>query len=123
MNQPISSDSTPSTTPTTINAPVPSKPSVAEIITPFLHKPRAYKKISKTKSLPPVNDTRARDHICDVCNAKFLRHQDLHRHKAVHSTSRDYACLWNCGSTFARADAVTRHMKKRTCRNAPPLED
>ncbi|KAJ3022198.1 UNVERIFIED_CONTAM: hypothetical protein HDU68_009258 [Siphonaria sp. JEL0065] len=95
-------------------------------LTSILMKPR--KKVAKAKSTPTLTttstsssstDPRPRDHECDVCHSKFLRHQDLHRHMATHSNSRDFACHYGCGSTFARSDAVTRHMKKKTCRGAP----
>ncbi|KAJ3062857.1 hypothetical protein HDU98_001304 [Podochytrium sp. JEL0797] len=105
-----------------------SQTSLNSILSPILMKPR--KKVQKAKStsslasptlssLSSSPDTRARDHECDICHAKFLRHQDLFRHSSTHSGRKDFACLYGCGATFARSDAVTRHCRKKSCRAAP----
>ncbi|KAJ3123314.1 hypothetical protein HK100_011649 [Physocladia obscura] len=61
-------------------------------------------------------DTRARDFECVTCNNKFLRRQDLYRHEATHTRRRDFVCPYKCGSSFARSDALTRHVKgSKTC--------
>ncbi|ORY38694.1 hypothetical protein BCR33DRAFT_788901 [Rhizoclosmatium globosum] len=99
----------------------------ADLIAPLMRKPstKSVKKKTVTKrrsssSTPSSSpDTRDRNHECETCHARFLRYQDLHRHKAVHATTRDFKCPYNCGSTFARADAVTRHLRKKSCRLAP----
>ncbi|KAJ3064823.1 Transmembrane osmosensor, partial [Podochytrium sp. JEL0797] len=118
---------------TTCNTPTQLTPKLSQaslnsILSPILMKPR--KKLQKAKStsslasptlssLSSSPDTRARDHECEICHARFLRHQDLFRHSSTHSGRKDFACLFGCGATFARSDAVTRHCRKRSCRAAP----
>ncbi|KAJ3239019.1 hypothetical protein HDU78_003084 [Chytriomyces hyalinus] len=63
-------------------------------------------------------DTRPRDHVCVMCGNKFLRRQDLMRHEVTHSTVKQYACLYACGASFGRSDALGRHMKNGKCRAA-----
>ncbi|KAI8838140.1 hypothetical protein BJ741DRAFT_663513 [Chytriomyces cf. hyalinus JEL632] len=64
-------------------------------------------------------DTRPRDHVCVMCGNKFLRRQDLMRHEVTHfSTVKPYACLYACGVSFGRSDALGRHMKNGKCRAA-----
>ncbi|KAJ3232429.1 hypothetical protein HDU81_002981 [Chytriomyces hyalinus] len=63
-------------------------------------------------------DTRPRDHVCAMCGNKFLRRQDLTRHEVTHSTVKQYACLYACGASFGRSDALGRHMKNGKCRAA-----
>ncbi|KAI9331374.1 hypothetical protein BDR26DRAFT_870425 [Obelidium mucronatum] len=112
--QATSSSSTSSTTHSPLNT----------ILSPILMKPK--RKMLKSRSIPTMpsspteySDERPRDYECNVCHGRFLRHQDLYRHKATHSTTRDFPCLYGCGSTFVRSDAAKRHMKK--CRLAPPV--
>ncbi|KAJ3349671.1 hypothetical protein HDU83_000360 [Entophlyctis luteolus] len=67
---------------------------------------------------PPaaVADSRVRAYECATCLNRFLRRQDLFRHEATHSRSRIYVCPRKCGSSFARSDALTRHVRgSKTC--------
>ncbi|KAF9172213.1 hypothetical protein BGX21_006099 [Mortierella sp. AD011] len=50
-----------------------------------------------------------RPHQCDKCSKSFARVHDLHRHRRGHSP-KSFACIV-CQGTFARQDAVTRHLK------------
>ncbi|KAJ3229381.1 hypothetical protein HDU81_005413 [Chytriomyces hyalinus] len=61
-------------------------------------------------------DTRPRDHVCSMCGNKFLRRQDLMRHEVTHSTVKQFTCLYGCGASFGRSDALGRHMKNGKCR-------
>ncbi|KAJ3384889.1 hypothetical protein HDU84_002594 [Entophlyctis sp. JEL0112] len=64
----------------------------------------------------PSADSRVRAHECSICFNRFLRRQDLSRHEATHSRTRIYVCPRKCGSSFARSDALTRHvLRSKTC--------
>ncbi|KAJ3057708.1 hypothetical protein HDU98_006117, partial [Podochytrium sp. JEL0797] len=115
-----------------------TKLSLLSILSPLsLKSPR--KKLSKPKlatmttttnqstpsspTIPTALDTRPRDHECDVCLTRFLRHQDLFRHKVRHSQKKEFECFYGCGASFSRSDAVTRHCKKKSCRGAPAASE
>ncbi|KAI8607358.1 hypothetical protein BC830DRAFT_1158966 [Chytriomyces sp. MP71] len=69
-----------------------------------------------------VMDTRPRDHVCVICGNKFLRRQDLMRHEVTHSTVKNFTCLYGCGASFGRSDALGRHMKSGRCRAQMQLQ-
>ncbi|ORY38693.1 hypothetical protein BCR33DRAFT_720684 [Rhizoclosmatium globosum] len=60
-------------------------------------------------------DPRPRDHVCSVCQNRFLRRQDLYRHEVTHSKAKEYICPKGCGSSFGRSDALARHLKTSKC--------
>ncbi|KAJ3229382.1 Zinc finger protein plag1 [Chytriomyces hyalinus] len=62
-----------------------------------------------------TTDTRPREHECTVCHNRFLRRQDLSRHLVTHSKTKNFACQFDCGSSFGRSDALARHMKTGKC--------
>ncbi|KAL1957960.1 hypothetical protein VTO42DRAFT_5352 [Malbranchea cinnamomea] len=53
---------------------------------------------------------------CNHCNKCFVRGHDLKRHAKIHTGIRSYPC--ECGSTFARHDALTRHKQRGMCSGA-----
>lgn len=53
---------------------------------------------------------------CNHCNKCFVRGHDLKRHAKIHTGVRSYPC--ECGSTFARHDALTRHKQRGMCSGA-----
>ncbi|KAJ3235266.1 hypothetical protein HDU78_005287 [Chytriomyces hyalinus] len=74
--------------------------------------------VAATTTAPMMQnmDTRPRDHVCSMCGNKFLRRQDLMRHEVTHSTVKQFTCLYGCGASFGRSDALGRHMKNGKCR-------
>ncbi|GJN83835.1 hypothetical protein PLIIFM63780_007386 [Purpureocillium lilacinum] len=52
---------------------------------------------------------------CLVCQSRFTRHENLKRHAALHSRSRDATALpcELCSATFSRSDLLHRHMKRK----------
>ncbi|POR31070.1 Uncharacterized protein TPAR_08685 [Tolypocladium paradoxum] len=52
---------------------------------------------------------------CLVCGSRFTRHENLKRHAALHSRSRDETSLPCdfCQATFSRRDLRHRHMKRK----------
>ncbi|KAI8837898.1 hypothetical protein BJ741DRAFT_602251 [Chytriomyces cf. hyalinus JEL632] len=75
--------------------------------------------VAATATTTPIMqnmDTRPRDHVCSMCGNKFLRRQDLMRHEVTHSTVKQFTCLYGCGASFGRSDALGRHMKNGKCR-------
>ncbi|KAJ3232431.1 hypothetical protein HDU81_002983 [Chytriomyces hyalinus] len=69
-------------------------------------------------SYSTTTDTRPREHECSVCHNRFLRRQDLSRHLVTHSKTKSFPCLYGCGSSFGRSDALARHMKTGKCSKA-----
>lgn len=56
---------------------------------------------------------------CLICHSRFTRHENLKRHAALHSRSRDDAPLpcEICHATFSRPDLRHRHMKRKHLEN------
>lgn len=54
-----------------------------------------------------------RQYKCIHCNKTFVRPHDLKRHAKIHSGVKPYAC--ECGQTFVRMDALTRHRQRGSC--------
>lgn len=57
---------------------------------------------------------------CNHCNKCFVRVHDLKRHAKIHTGLKPYPC--ECGNSFARHDALTRHKQRGMCSGAirPP---
>ena len=54
-----------------------------------------------------------RQYQCPTCNKCFVRQHDLKRHAKIHSGVKPYPC--ECGNSFARHDALTRHRQRGMC--------
>ncbi|KAI1815103.1 hypothetical protein GGS20DRAFT_544926 [Poronia punctata] len=50
---------------------------------------------------------------CPACLKCFVRQHDLKRHAKIHTGIRPYPC--ECGNSFARHDALTRHRQRGMC--------
>ncbi|OJD26961.1 hypothetical protein ACJ73_01646 [Blastomyces percursus] len=53
---------------------------------------------------------------CNHCNKCFVRGHDLKRHAKIHTGIKPYPC--ECGNSFARQDALTRHKQRGMCSGA-----
>jgi regulatory protein SWI5 len=53
---------------------------------------------------------------CPHCRKCFVRQHDLKRHAKIHSGVKPYPC--QCGNSFARHDALTRHRQRGMCSGA-----
>ncbi|KAI9331375.1 hypothetical protein BDR26DRAFT_870427 [Obelidium mucronatum] len=127
-----SSPTTPTPTPIQTNATLNQSRSLTSILSPILMKPR--KKVAKAKSTPVLssssNSTSTPPTVLILDHATIFAmsatanssgHQGLVQTQSnIIARQETIRVLYGCGSTFARSDAVTRHMKKRTCRGAPP---
>ncbi|TPX72607.1 hypothetical protein CcCBS67573_g05708 [Chytriomyces confervae] len=102
-NSSISTKTTTTTTTTTTLAP------------PKQRRPRLSPYSVSSSSTSSSTDTRPREHECTVCHNRFLRRQDLSRHLVTHSKTKNFACQYDCGSSFGRSDALARHMKTGKC--------
>ncbi|KAI8850425.1 hypothetical protein BC829DRAFT_389390 [Chytridium lagenaria] len=73
------------------------------------------KRYPTTKSLRShhVTHTRSRQHPCKYCQKSFYTVQDLERHIATHTKEKNHKC--RCGVSFARSDALRRHMLAKGC--------
>jgi regulatory protein SWI5 len=54
-----------------------------------------------------------RQYQCPTCNKCFVRQHDLKRHAKIHTGIKPYPC--ECGNSFARHDALTRHKQRGMC--------
>jgi len=54
-----------------------------------------------------------RQYVCPHCNKCFVRQHDLKRHAKIHTGIKPYPC--ECGNSFARHDALTRHKQRGMC--------
>lgn len=54
-----------------------------------------------------------RQYQCPTCNKCFVRQHDLKRHAKIHTGIKPYPC--ECGNSFARHDALTRHRQRGMC--------
>lgn len=50
---------------------------------------------------------------CPSCHKCFVRQHDLKRHAKIHTGVKPYPC--ECGNSFARHDALTRHKQRGMC--------
>ncbi|PGH18910.1 hypothetical protein AJ80_04329 [Polytolypa hystricis UAMH7299] len=53
---------------------------------------------------------------CNHCQKCFVRGHDLKRHAKIHTGIKPYPC--ECGNSFARQDALTRHKQRGMCSGA-----
>lgn len=53
---------------------------------------------------------------CNHCSKCFVRGHDLKRHAKIHTGVKPYPC--DCGNSFARHDALTRHKQRGMCTGA-----
>ncbi|KAI5922012.1 hypothetical protein F4810DRAFT_311225 [Camillea tinctor] len=54
-----------------------------------------------------------RQYKCPTCQKCFVRQHDLKRHAKIHTGIKPYPC--ECGNSFARHDALTRHKQRGMC--------
>ncbi|KAI0165159.1 hypothetical protein GGR52DRAFT_557686 [Hypoxylon sp. FL1284] len=54
-----------------------------------------------------------RQYMCPSCKKCFVRQHDLKRHAKIHTGIKPYPC--ECGNSFARHDALTRHKQRGMC--------
>ena len=54
-----------------------------------------------------------RQYQCPTCHKCFVRQHDLKRHAKIHTGIKPYPC--ECGNSFARHDALTRHKQRGMC--------
>ncbi|KAI1331486.1 hypothetical protein F5Y16DRAFT_269216 [Xylariaceae sp. FL0255] len=54
-----------------------------------------------------------RQYKCPSCHKCFVRQHDLKRHAKIHTGIKPYPC--ECGNSFARHDALTRHRQRGMC--------
>ncbi|KAK4132683.1 hypothetical protein BT67DRAFT_424974 [Trichocladium antarcticum] len=54
-----------------------------------------------------------RQYQCPSCHKCFVRQHDLKRHAKIHTGVKPYPC--DCGNSFARHDALTRHRQRGMC--------
>ena len=54
-----------------------------------------------------------RQYVCPTCKKCFVRQHDLKRHAKIHTGIKPYPC--ECGNSFARHDALTRHRQRGMC--------
>ncbi|KAI0838349.1 hypothetical protein F5Y06DRAFT_44881 [Hypoxylon sp. FL0890] len=54
-----------------------------------------------------------RQYKCPTCHKCFVRQHDLKRHAKIHTGIKPYPC--ECGNSFARHDALTRHKQRGMC--------
>ncbi|KAL5596740.1 hypothetical protein BROUX41_006569 [Berkeleyomyces rouxiae] len=54
-----------------------------------------------------------RQYQCPTCQKCFVRQHDLKRHAKIHTGIKPYPC--ECGNSFARHDALTRHRQRGMC--------
>lgn len=54
-----------------------------------------------------------RQYKCPNCMKCFVRQHDLKRHAKIHTGVKPYPC--ECGNSFARHDALTRHKQRGMC--------
>ncbi|KAI8837902.1 hypothetical protein BJ741DRAFT_602258 [Chytriomyces cf. hyalinus JEL632] len=58
---------------------------------------------------------RVRTFQCSHCPAYFWRKQDAQRHEVTHGSAKEFKCPNRCGKSFARQDALGRHLKSSKC--------
>lgn len=77
--------------------------------------PKCSKKFARKENIKSHVQTHLNDRQfrCKECNKRFVRQHDLKRHTNVHSKVKSYIC--ECGSDFARHDALTRHKQRGMC--------
>lgn len=74
------------------------------------NKPFGRKENIKSHVQTHLND---RQYQCPTCKKCFVRQHDLKRHAKIHTGIKPYPC--ECGNSFARHDALTRHRQRGMC--------
>ncbi|KAL2016798.1 hypothetical protein VTK56DRAFT_2967 [Thermocarpiscus australiensis] len=74
------------------------------------HKRFGRKENIKSHVQTHLND---RQYRCPTCKKCFVRQHDLKRHAKIHTGIKPYPC--ECGNSFARHDALTRHRQRGMC--------
>jgi len=74
------------------------------------HKRFGRKENIKSHVQTHLND---RQYQCPSCHKCFVRQHDLKRHAKIHTGIKPYPC--ECGNSFARHDALTRHRQRGMC--------
>jgi len=74
------------------------------------HKRFGRKENIKSHVQTHLND---RQYQCPTCKKCFVRQHDLKRHAKIHTGVKPYPC--ECGNSFARHDALTRHRQRGMC--------
>ncbi|SPQ24479.1 c3eab147-e774-4bce-9379-2d51f8b6f3ce [Thermothielavioides terrestris] len=74
------------------------------------NKPFGRKENIKSHVQTHLND---RQYRCPTCKKCFVRQHDLKRHAKIHTGIKPYPC--QCGQSFARHDALTRHRQRGMC--------
>ncbi|KAK3306046.1 uncharacterized protein B0T15DRAFT_217092 [Chaetomium strumarium] len=74
------------------------------------NKPFGRKENIKSHVQTHLND---RQYQCPTCKKCFVRQHDLKRHAKIHTGIKPYPC--QCGQSFARHDALTRHRQRGMC--------
>jgi regulatory protein SWI5 len=74
------------------------------------NKPFGRKENIKSHVQTHLND---RQYQCPHCRKCFVRQHDLKRHAKIHTGIKPYPC--ECGNSFARHDALTRHRQRGMC--------
>ncbi|KAK4099163.1 hypothetical protein N658DRAFT_560620 [Parathielavia hyrcaniae] len=74
------------------------------------NKPFGRKENIKSHVQTHLND---RQYQCPTCRKCFVRQHDLKRHAKIHTGIKPYPC--ECGNSFARHDALTRHRQRGMC--------
>ncbi|KAK3385365.1 hypothetical protein B0H63DRAFT_181965 [Podospora didyma] len=74
------------------------------------HKRFGRKENIKSHVQTHLND---RQYQCPSCKKCFVRQHDLKRHAKIHTGIKPYPC--ECGNSFARHDALTRHRQRGMC--------
>lgn len=74
------------------------------------NKPFGRKENIKSHVQTHLND---RQYQCPTCHKCFVRQHDLKRHAKIHTGIKPYPC--QCGQSFARHDALTRHRQRGMC--------
>jgi hypothetical protein len=63
----------------------------------------------------PGRSTSYQPFVCQVCQSRFTRHENLRRHSGLHTRSQDVPPLpcEFCHATFSRSDLRRRHLKRK----------